>query len=293
MSELTLLRGHVSEIAKGLKVRRVLPAAAKRSVGPFVFFDHMGPVTIPPEIDSDVGAHPHIGLATLTYLFEGSFIHRDSVGSVQLITPGDVNWMIAGSGVVHSERVSEEERGKSRRLHGLQLWVALPPELEEMNPSFQHVAARDIPQCEPEEGVVVRVLVGEAFGLVSPVKTTSNTLYLDVQMSAGSQWCLPPLAEEMGIYSPEFTLSVGSDDIPAQQMCLVPTAANLVLRAGDAGARFVVIGGAPLKQPVRMWWNFVSVDRERLAEAAYRWETGDFTMIPGETERLAAPRWTD
>lgn len=159
MPELLRFEGRVNELADGLTVRRVLPAAPKRSVGPFVFFDHMGPLNLKSYTDSDVGGHPHIGLATVSYLFEGSLLHRDSIGSLQLITPGSVNWMTAGRGIVHSERVTAQERGKFRRLHGLQLWVALPPELEEAEPSFQHVAAQDIPEHKDPGGALVRVLV--------------------------------------------------------------------------------------------------------------------------------------
>ena len=188
MTELLRISGRMSDLTGGLQVRRVLPAAARRAVGPFVFFDHFGPVTLPPEVDSDIGGHPHIGLATVTYLFEGSFLHRDSLGTVQPITPGAINWMTAGRGIVHSERVTDQERGKQRRLHGLQLWVALPSERETMEPAFQHVAAADLPMRVQPGGVQVRVLVGEAFGVRSPVQTVSPTLYLNVQLPADVEW---------------------------------------------------------------------------------------------------------
>lgn len=291
MTELLHLTGRVSDLADGLKVRRVLPAASRRAVGPFVFFDHFGPVTLPPESDSDVGAHPHIGLATVSYLFEGNFLHRDSLGTVQAITPGAINWMTAGRGIVHSERVTDAERGKPRRLHGLQLWVALPPALEACDPVFQHVPAADLPTLLQNDGVHIRVLVGEAFGVRSPVRTASPTLYLDVQLAANSEWALPPLAAEMAIYSPEHSLHVNDEAIAAQEMAVLPTHSGATLRAGPQGAQLVVIGGAPLEQPVRMWWNFVATDRERIAEAARRWEDGGFTPIPGETQRVAAPPW--
>jgi len=293
MADLLQIQGHVTELAPGLTVRRVLPAAVKRSVGPFVFFDHLRPVELAPETDSDVGAHPHIGLATVTYLFEGSFVHRDSIGTVQMITPGDINWMIAGKGVVHSERVTDEERGKVRRLHGLQLWVALPPALEEVEPSFQHAAAADIPEYKALSGATVRVLLGEAFGHASPVKTSSPTLYLDVKLPPDGTWSLPALATEMALYSPEHALLVNGEAIPAQQMVVLPSDAATSICAGEDGARFVVVGGAPLEQPVRMWWNFVSVDRDRIAAAAKRWEANEFNMIAGETERIPAPKWRE
>lgn len=291
MTELLRLPGSLSDLAGGLQVRRVLPAAQRRAVGPFVFFDHFGPVTLQPEIDSDIGGHPHIGLATVTYLFEGSFLHRDSLGTVQSITPGAINWMTAGRGIVHSERVTDEERGKERRLHGLQLWVALPPALETMEPSFQHVPAADIPLLVQAGGVGVRVLVGEAFGQLGPVRTASPTLYLDVHLPAEAEWELPSLAAEMAIYSPEHPLLFNGQPIAAQEMTVLPAASGGTLRTGPQGARLVVIGGEPLEQPVRMWWNFVATDRARIAEAAQRWTNDGFAPIPGETDRVAAPPW--
>jgi redox-sensitive bicupin YhaK (pirin superfamily) len=289
MSELLKLQGRVSELTPGLQVRRVLPTALKRSVGPFVFFDHMGPVSLKADTDSDVGGHPHIGLATVSYLFEGSLLHRDSIGSVQLILPGDINWMTAGRGIVHSERVPDDARGQARRLHGLQLWVALPPDLEETEPAFQHVVATDIPTHTDPSGAVVRVLVGQAFGHRSPVNTASPTLYLDVQWPANTTWTLPALADEMAIYSPEHPLQVNGQTVAAQEMAVLPQGAACTVRAGADGVRCVVIGGAPLAQPVRMWWNYVSVDRQRIADAARRWAEGGFDSIPGETHRVPGP----
>jgi redox-sensitive bicupin YhaK (pirin superfamily) len=293
LTELLRLPGRSTPLAGELRVRRVLPAAARRSVGPFVFFDHFGPVTLPPAADSDVGAHPHIGLATVTYLFEGSFMHRDSLGTVQAIRPGAINWMTAGRGVVHSERVPDDERGQPRRLHGLQLWVALPPALEEVEPSFQHAAAADLPELALPGGVRVRVLVGEALGVRSPVRTASPTLYLDIELPAGAAWPLPPLAAEMALYSPEHSLQVGGQSLPAQEMAVLLDACGAELRGGAQGARVMVVGGAPLERPVRMWWNFVATDRDRIAAAAQRWSNDGFEPIPGETDRVAAPPWRE
>lgn len=284
--------GRATTLAGALTVRRVLPAARQRAVGPFVFFDHFGPVSLGAEVDSDVGAHPHIGLATVTYLFEGSFLHRDSLGTVQPITPGAINWMTAGSGIAHSERVPDEQRGQARRLHGLQLWVALPPALEDTAPSFQHVAADAIPTVDWEGGATVRVLVGSAWGQTSPVRTASPTLYLDVQLPPHATWMLPPLAAEMALYSPEDALQVDGEEVATHHMALLPHDTEVAIRAGADGARFVVIGGAPLEKPVRMWWNFVATDRDRIAAAVQRWESGAFPAIPGEADRIAAPVWT-
>lgn len=293
MSSLLRINGRVNDLAQGLQVRRVLPAAARRAVGPFVFFDHFGPVTLAPETDSDVGAHPHIGLATVSYLLEGSLLHRDSLGTVQTIHPGAINWMTAGRGIVHSERVSDAERGKSRRLHGLQLWVALPPAQEECEPSFQHVAASDLPVFADGAGLELRVLVGEALGLPSPVRTASPTLYLDLRLPAAREWMLPSLAPEAALYSPEQPFWVNDEAVAAQEMVLLPPGTACRLRAGAQGARLLLIGGAPLEQPVRMWWNFVSTDRARIAAAARRWSEDGFAPIAGETGRIAAPPWRD
>ena len=285
------LQGRVSDLAGGLQVRRVLPAAARRAVGPFIFFDQFGPVTVPAGIDSDIGGHPHIGLATVTYLFEGSFLHRDSLGSVQPILPGALNWMTAGRGIVHSERATDDVRGQARAMHGLQLWVALSPALETMEPSFQHVPADQVPSLALPGGGGVRVLVGEALGRRSPVRTVSPTLYLDVDLPAGARWALPALAPEMALYSPEQPLEVDGENLAARTMAVLPAGQGAWLQAGPAGARLVVIGGAPLEQPVRMWWNFVSVDQERIAQAARTWTEGGFADIPGEAGRVAAPPW--
>ncbi len=294
MSSLLRLGGRetpLTQQAGALTVRRLLPAAAKRSVGPFVFFDHFGPVTLSPEAHSDVGAHPHIGLATVTYLFEGHTQHRDSLGTVQAISPGAINWMTAGRGIVHSERAVEAERGISRRSHGLQLWVALPPDQEQCAPSFQHVAAADIPEVSAVSGVTVRVLVGEAFGARSPVRVASPTLYLDVHLPAGASWTLPPLAEERAVYSPMDALVVDGEAVLPRELVVLPPGQAVSLQAGDGGARLVVVGGAPLAQPVRMWWNFVSTDPARIEAAAQLWAAGGFDDIPGDTERIAAPPW--
>ncbi|MEK8034608.1 pirin family protein [Ideonella sp. DXS29W] len=276
----------VTDLAGGLQVRRALPVAARRSVGPFVFFDHFGPVTLAAEADTDVGPHPHIGLATVTYLFEGGFMHRDSLGTVQEIQPGAVNWMTAGHGIVHSERTPPGQRGQPRRLHGLQLWVALPAEAEQSEPSFQHVPAANIPECV-HEGASVRVLVGEALGLSSPVRTASPTLYLDIELPAGTPWHLPRLADEMALYSPTECVELDGEVLAAGEMALVAGAEGATVRAA-LPARVVVIGGAPLG-PRLIWWNFVATDRSFIEQAAQRWSTQAFPVIPGEEGGLLMP----
>ena len=277
----------ITDLAGGLQVRRALPVAAHRSVGPFVFFDHFGPVSLAAEADTDVGPHPHIGLATVTYLFEGAFLHRDSLGTVQRIDPGAVNWMTAGRGIVHSERTPDDQRGQERRLHGLQLWVALPSEAEQGEPSFQHVAAAEIPECEVDDALV-RVLVGEAFGQRSPVRAASPTLYLDIELPAGVPWTLPRLAEEMAIYSPTEPLEVKGEVLPPCEMAWLVGPGDAVLRAA-LPTRLAVIGGAPLETQRLMWWNFVATDRALIEQAADRWQAGGFDAIPGESGGLHMP----
>jgi redox-sensitive bicupin YhaK (pirin superfamily) len=286
-ASLPVLTGHEKDLGGGFRVRRLLPAAARRSVGPFIFFDHFGPARVAPGVNHDVRPHPHIGLATVTYLFEGAMQHRDSLGSDQLIEPGAINWMTAGRGIVHSERRPEALREASYVNHGLQLWVALPREAEEVAPAFEHTPAAAIPELTVGDATV-RVLVGEAFGRRSPVHTLMPTLYLDVQLSAGGQLELPPLAPEMALYVVQGALDVDGQPTSAQQMVLLG-AAGVRLSARDA-VRLVVIGGAPLDGPRHMWWNFVSSRRERIVQAADDWQAQRLGQVPGETEFIPLPQ---
>jgi redox-sensitive bicupin YhaK (pirin superfamily) len=281
------LKGHEKDIGGGFTVRRLLPAVARRNVGPFIFFDHFGPVTEVPGENHDVRPHPHIGLATVTYLFEGAMMHRDSLGSVQLIEPGAINWMMAGRGIVHSERRPEHLRASRYTSHGLQLWTALPLAHEEDEPSFVHTPADAIPQVDVE-GAHVRVLVGSAFGATSPVEALAQTLYLDVRLAAGASIELPPLAAEMAIYPVEGNLVIDSATLPVRTMA--------VLRAGEAtrvhaqgAARFVVIGGEPLDAPRHMWWNFVSSRKERIVAASEDWQEMRLGRVPGDSEFIPLP----
>ena len=281
-----ILTGHQKDLGGGFVVRRLLPAAAQRSVGPFIFFDHFGPALETPETEHDVRPHPHIGLATVTYLFEGAMMHRDSLGSSQLIEPGAINWMTAGRGIVHSERRPESLRSSTYTNHGLQLWVALPREHEEAEPSFEHTPAAAIPEARVDDATV-RVLVGQAFGLRSPVHTLMPTLYLDVQLPAGGRIQLPALAPEMAVYVVQGALALDGQAVPALQMAVLgPAGAALV--AGE-DTRLVVIGGAPLDAPRHMWWNFVSARRERITQAADDWEAQRLGQVPGETEFIPLP----
>ncbi|AEG92601.1 pirin family protein [Ramlibacter tataouinensis] len=281
------LAGHEKDLGGGFTVRRLLPAARQRAVGPFVFFDHFGPVTEVPQANHDVRPHPHIGLATVTYLFEGAMMHRDSLGTEQLIEPGAINWMSAGRGIVHSERRPPSLQGATFVNHGLQLWVGLPRDKEEDAPSFTHTPAAAIPQALQAGGAQVRVLVGEGFGMRSPVEPASPTLYLDIRLPAGARLELPPLAAEMAVYPVAGELRLDGAPLPARQMAVLHPDAGVRLEA-VADARLAVIGGEPLG-PRHMWWNFVSSRPERIQQAAADWEAGRFGRVPGETEFIPLP----
>jgi redox-sensitive bicupin YhaK (pirin superfamily) len=300
------------DLGGGFIVRRLLPSARRQAVGPFLFFDHFGPVTALPTDNHDVRPHPHIGLATVTYLFEGTQVHRDSTGVVQRIEPGAINWMTAGRGIVHSERTPDELRGIERRSHGLQLWTAVPPEHEEDAPSFVHTPAEAIPTVELP-GARVRVLVGSAFGQVSPVKTLSPTVYLDIALEAGATltvpetWppsslgSLPPegalstfgrpggavVAEERALYGVDQGFAVDGEAVPPFEMVVLEPGGTPVLTAAQA-CRLALVGGAPLGHRF-MVWNFVSSRKERIHQAEDDWRAQRFDKVPGETEFIPLP----
>jgi len=287
MSMQLKLTGHHKDLGGGFMVRRLLPAAQQQSVGPFIFFDHFGPVTEQPGTNHDVRPHPHIGLATVTYLFEGAMMHRDSLGSAQRIEPGAINWMTAGRGIVHSERAPEDLRGTAYVNHGLQLWAALPQEFEETAPAFSHTPAETIP-ATTVDGAAVRVLVGEAFGKISPVKTFSRTLYLDVALAAGQPFTLPPLAEQMAVYPVDGDLLVDGEPLAMHSLATLAPGASVRLSAGKA-TRLVVIGGDALDAHRFMWWNFVSSRKDRILQASDDWAAQAMGEVPGETEFIPLP----
>jgi redox-sensitive bicupin YhaK (pirin superfamily) len=284
-TELTVLLPHSKDLGGGFTVRRLLPAASRQAVGPFLFFDHFGPITAGPQDNHDVRAHPHIGLATVTYLFEGAMQHRDSTCAVQRIEPGAINWMTAGSGIVHSERTPDDLRDVTRRSHGLQLWAALPAADEEMAPSFAHTPAADIPLLEVG-GADVRVLVGSAFGATSPVATRSPTLYLDITLHEGDAFPLPP-ARERALYGVDGEFQLDGESVAPNCMVLIAEGEEPMISA-DAGARVVLIGGDPLGHR-HLYWNFVSSRKERLVKAADDWAAQRFATVPGETEFIPLP----
>ena len=281
------LTGHHKDLGGGFMVRRLLPSAQQQSVGPFIFFDHFGPVTEQPGTDHDVRPHPHIGLATVTYLFEGAMMHRDSIGSAQRIEPGAINWMTAGRGIVHSERAPDDLRGTAYVNHGLQLWAALPREFEETAPAFSHTSADSIPEVSVD-GAVVRILVGEAFGKISPVRTFSKTLYLDVALAAGAPFTLPPLAAQMALYAVDGDLLLDGEPLAMHTLATLSPGAAVQLSA-NAPTRLVVIGGDALDAHRFMWWNFVSSRKERIVQAGEDWDAQAMGQVPGETEFIPLP----
>jgi redox-sensitive bicupin YhaK (pirin superfamily) len=283
---LLTLTPHAKDLGGGFTVRRLLPSAQRQAVGPFLFFDHFGPITAEPGDNHDVRPHPHIGLATVTYLFEGAMMHRDSTGVAQRIEPGAINWMTAGRGIVHSERTPDDLRTLTRRSHGLQLWAALPAAHEEDAPSFSHTAAGDIPAATVD-GAAVRVLIGSAFGLASPVPTLSPTLYVDIALPAGAALKLPNAAQERALYSIDNPFTLDGETVPAGVMVVLPDGLEPVLQAGQ-GARVMMIGGAPLGHRF-MWWNFVSSRKERITQAGDDWSAQRFERVPGETEFIPLP----
>ena len=282
-----LLKGHEKDLGGGFVVRRYLPSSIKQAVGPFIFFDHFGPVDVPVDADHDVRPHPHIGLATVTYLFEGAMDHRDSIGTYQRIEPGAINWMTAGRGIVHSERTPKDLVGVPHRTHGLQLWAALPVAHEEDEPGFCHTPAADIPELVVD-GATVRVLVGSAFGKSSPVATYSQTLYLDVKLKAGHELSLSDLPQEAAIYPVSGELSIDGAPLALNNMALLDTSATQLVKAASE-AHFVLIGGEPLDGHRFMSWNFVSSSKERIVKAGEDWEAQRFDKVPGETEWIPLP----
>ena len=274
------LNGVKRELGDGFSVARVLPHPHQRTVGPFVFFDYFGPVEFARGKGIDVRPHPHIGLATVTYLFEGSQVHRDSLGNAQEIVPGDVNWMTAGRGIVHSERTGPDVRARGHRMHGIQSWVGLPHAHEEDAPDFQHVAKADLPSTEID-GVKLRVVTGKAYGMTSPVRVPMEIFYVDAEMKEGSTLTLPDEYEERGAMVVGGTVESGGARHETGAMILFDKGERAEIKAsGDA--RVMLLGGAPLDGPRHVWWNFVSSSHERLEQAKADWKAMRLGTIPGD-----------
>lgn len=272
----------------GFSVRRVLPAPAQRSLGPFVFFDHMGPNPLSPEHGMDVRPHPHVALATLTYLFDGAIVHRDSLGTSQVIRPGDVNWMVAGRGIMHSERASAEARAERLVIHGIQSWVALPRAHEDSAPRFEHHPGATLPRREAN-GVALTLIAGDGFGLRAPVGVLSRTLYADARMAHGAVLSVPCEHPERGVYVAEGALTCDGERIEAGTLVVLGAGRTLELQAhGDT--RAMLLGGEPLDGPRFLKWNFVASSEERIAQAEDDYRAGRFPRVPGdELEHIPLP----
>jgi redox-sensitive bicupin YhaK (pirin superfamily) len=278
VSSFTLIPTRVRDLG-GFRVRRALPAAERRLVGPFIFWDHMGPVRFGPGQGVDVRPHPHINLATVTYLFEGEIVHKDSLGSDQTIRPGDVNWMTAGRGIVHSERTGSELRRVGSNLHGIQSWVALPTELEEAEPDFHHVEGESLPEIR-RPGALMRVLAGTAFGARAPVKVTSPLFYVEARLDAKVELALPEEYAERAAYVVEGAIDCGGQTVEAATMAVARSGTGARIRALQA-SRVMLLGGTPLGNR-HIWWNFVSSSEKRIEQAKREWKQGAFPKIPGD-----------
>ena len=274
-----VLRGHARDV-DGFTVSRLLPALKRKHLGPFVFFDHLGPSTLPPGRGLDVRPHPHIGLATVTYVIEGEIIHRDSLGFEQAIRPGAVNWMTSGRGIVHSERTSTALRQTGSGLHVAQLWVALPHAHEEMEPEFHHHPADTLPELELN-GVIVRVLAGSAYGKVSPVRIFSPLFYAEAALPAGASLSLPEEHEQRGVYVLTGALSHADEPLQARSLAIFNPGGTPTVRA-EADSRVLILGGAPPDGPRHIEWNFVSSSLERIEQAKEQWQAGQFPKVPGD-----------
>jgi redox-sensitive bicupin YhaK (pirin superfamily) len=275
----------------GFSVRRVLPDSERRAVGPFVFFDHVGPASFGPGQGIDVRPHPHIGLSTVTYLFEGEIIHRDSLGFVQPIRPGAVNWMNAGRGIVHSERTGEEERASTSRLHGIQSWVGLPLDQEETAPGFFHHPPETLPEIELDAGRL-KIIAGTLEGATSPVESLSPIFYGDLTLDAGGSMALPDALGERAAHVVEGRIRVDETMVEATQMAVFKDGIDVELHS-HGPVRVMVLGGAPLEGRRHVWWNFVSSSRERIERAKDDWRQGLFGTVPGEDEFIPLPGDSD
>lgn len=263
----------------GFSVRRVLPAPHYRMIGPWIFFDHMGPASFQPGQGIDVRPHPHINLATVTYLFEGEMLHRDSLGNKLVINPGEINLMVAGKGIVHSERQREEVKSHNHTLDGLQLWLALPEDDEEIEPEFYHYDSADIPAVAVD-GVSVRVLIGSAYGVTSPVKMFANTLYIEARLQAGQSLTLPDDVEQRGLYVARGRLNARDSVIEQYTMAVLSEKTGITVKA-EQDTLLALVGGETLGRR-HIWWNFVSSRKDRIEQAKADWKNGVFPKIPGD-----------
>jgi redox-sensitive bicupin YhaK (pirin superfamily) len=273
-----LIQGRAHDLGGGFAVRRVLPSVKRRMVGPFIFLDHFGPMDVPPGGGMEVRPHPHIGLATVTYLFDGGIFHRDSLGFAQPIKPGDVNWMTAGRGIVHSERTEPEMRSTGFRMHGVQTWVALPKTHEETAPAFEHVEAARLPTWQ-ERGVALRLIVGTYAGRTAPTTHFSPIFYVGGELSAGAKTVVSPEHAERALYVADGSVTIGDRALAVGDLAVLATGV----------AKVMVLGGATMDGPRHIWWNFVSSTKERIEQAKDDWRAGRFAMVPGDPEFIPLP----
>lgn len=271
----------------GFSVRRVLPYMKRRIVGPFVFFDHMGPATFAPGEGMDVRPHPHIGLATVTYLFSGEIMHRDSLGYVQAIKPGAVNWMTAGKGIVHSERTPDALRETGFDIDGIQSWIALPKSDEEVDPCFHHHPSDTLPLYDAG-GIRLKIIAGDAFEMTSPVKTYSPMFYIDAAMQAGTSLDMPDYAER-AVYVVRGAITLDGQLIEAGAMAVLKDGSALATITAAQDSQLMLLGGAPLEGKRHMFWNFVHSDPARIEQAKADWQADAFAKVPGEDERIPLP----
>lgn len=281
------LKAHTKDLGGGFEVRRLLPAAARKMIGPFIFFDHMGPVNFAPGGAIDVRPHPHIGLATVTYLFDGAIMHRDSLGYEQRITPGDVNWMTAGHGIVHSERSPDDERSQARGLHGIQTWIALPTGDERRDPAFAHHPKATLP-VKQWPGAKLRLIAGSGWGLQSPVKTFSPMFYGAITASGAARFELPQEHAERAIYVIDGEVNVGGTVVAPYTVAVFESGAPVTVNTASA-ARIMAFGGAPMDGDRHISWNFVASSIELIEDARARWREQRFPKVPGETEFIPLP----
>jgi redox-sensitive bicupin YhaK (pirin superfamily) len=284
-----VLLPNVRDLGDGFQVRRALPSAQRRMVGPFIFLDSFGPVSFRAGEGLDSRPHPHIGLSTLTYLIDGEIVHRDSEGYVQTISPGEVNLMTAGRGIVHSERSGDLVRASGGTVFGFQSWIALPLRYEETKPGFQHLAAADIPEVEGE-GATLRLIAGSLHGLRSPTRTFSDLFNADVALKDGARFAVSAEHVERAVYVVSGAIEIAGQTgrFDKDQLVVFKPGAEIVLRASGA-TRLMVLGGEPLGEKRHIYWNFVSSNQERIAQAALDWRDRRFPGVPGETEFTPLP----
>ena len=280
-----LIQGRAHDLGGGFAVRRVLPSVKRRMVGPFIFLDHFGPMDVPPGGGMEVRPHPHIGLATVTYLFEGGIFHRDSLGYAQAIRPGDVNWMTAGSGIAHSERTEPEMRRTGFRMHGVQTWVALPKMHEETAPAFEHVAATRLPAWR-QGGAALRLIVGTYAGKTAPTTHFSPIFYVGAELAAGAGIAVSPEHAERAVYVADGSAVIGDRTLVVGDLAVLAAGPTVDLMAGADGAKLMLLGGAAMDGPRHIWWNFVASTKERIEQAKADWRAGRMKLPDADDQEF-------